>query len=130
MIRTLIIIIILLLLNTCRGKDNKQQISNLINDWQGREIIFPSNIAFTHFVADSSNPYTFTLDTVNFRRKGSIRYYLCRFRRMYRLQAKALTMAEIYEAGRQHCRRANFISLLFKFKRYRNNILCFSRELL
>lgn len=43
---------LLLLLPSCK-ENEKERITHLVNDWQGKEIIFPQNITFTRFVTDT-----------------------------------------------------------------------------
>lgn len=43
---------LLLLLPSCK-ENEKERITHLVNDWQGKEIIFPQNITFTRFATDT-----------------------------------------------------------------------------
>jgi hypothetical protein len=53
-------IILLFILNgvlalsfSCKEKDKRKEITRLITEWQGKEIVFPDNIIFTRHVSDT-----------------------------------------------------------------------------
>ena len=43
---------ILFLLTSCK-ENKKEEVARLVQEWQGKEIVFPKNITFTRFVTDT-----------------------------------------------------------------------------
>ncbi|WP_459190096.1 DUF1573 domain-containing protein [Parabacteroides sp. APC149_11_2_Y6] len=48
----LLIFSLLLLVSSCK-ENEKERITRLVNEWQGKEILFPKDITFTRFVTDT-----------------------------------------------------------------------------
>lgn len=48
----LLILSLLLLVSSCK-ENEKERITRLVNEWQGKEILFPKDITFTRFVTDT-----------------------------------------------------------------------------
>lgn len=48
----LLIFSLLLLVSSCK-ENEKERITRLVNEWQGKEILFPKDITFTSFVTDT-----------------------------------------------------------------------------
>lgn len=46
------LLILFLLLFSCK-ENEKERIQRLVNEWQGKEIVFPKNITFTRFLTDT-----------------------------------------------------------------------------
>lgn len=46
---------LLLLVCSCQGQREQREVTNLVYDWQGREVLFPYNVAFTSYVRDTVN---------------------------------------------------------------------------
>ena len=47
----LYILSIFFLLTSCK-EDKKEQFARLVQEWQGKEIVFPQDMAFTRFVTE------------------------------------------------------------------------------
>jgi hypothetical protein len=58
--------LLLFFLFSCQGEKNKENITRLVNKWQGREMIFPENIVFTRYLTD-------TTDKTNNQGAGSVK---------------------------------------------------------
>ena len=60
----LYILSIFFLLTSCK-EDKKDQFARLVQEWQGKEIVFPQDMAFTRFVTEQAVSYThLTLPTI------------------------------------------------------------------
>ena len=49
----LYILSIFFLLTSCK-EDKKEQFARLVQEWQGKEIVFPQDMVFTRFVTEQS----------------------------------------------------------------------------
>ena len=49
--KQLYILLLLSLLTACK-ENNKEKFALLVQEWQGKEIVFPQNMAFTRFVTE------------------------------------------------------------------------------
>lgn len=50
----LIILLLTVSLSACQDKQ-KEAITLLVKEWQGKQILFPENIVFTRFASDTTN---------------------------------------------------------------------------
>ena len=50
----LIILLLTIFLSTCQDKQ-KEIITLLVKEWQGKQILFPENMVFTRFASDTTN---------------------------------------------------------------------------
>jgi hypothetical protein len=44
-----------LLIFSCQTDKKKENITQLVTEWQGKEIVFPKNIVFTRYLTDTTN---------------------------------------------------------------------------
>jgi hypothetical protein len=40
---------------SCQGDGKKENISQMVAEWQGKKILFPENIVFTHYLTDTTD---------------------------------------------------------------------------
>jgi|GEM_PF-1408115 len=73
----LYILFLLFLLAACR-ENKKDQFARLVQEWQGKEIVFPQDMAFTRFVTEQ-------VESAD----------LCRFNRLHQLQIATAEMERI-----------------------------------
>ena len=55
----LIILLLTIFLSACQDKQ-KEIITLLVKEWQGKQILFPENMVFTRFASDTTNFQVYT----------------------------------------------------------------------
>ncbi|MDR1913018.1 MAG: DUF1573 domain-containing protein, partial [Clostridiales bacterium] len=53
--RTISIFLLFLLLVSCKGNNKKLDITRLVTEWQGKEIVFPEKPVFTRYLTDTTD---------------------------------------------------------------------------
>jgi hypothetical protein len=53
--RTISIFLVSLLLVSCKENNKKVDITRLVTEWQGKEIVFPEDMVFTRYLTDTTD---------------------------------------------------------------------------